>query len=198
VELGSWSLIQEAINWNPTLLTGNINPPGTPLPAPDLSNVDGFHRAAATGHLAEIIFRLAGGPPPEPELELEPLRLSDIRDWFVVARWSLRERYRRVTRVGAYQFEPGTYAEVTFGPSAGTVVRLVRMAYAPPGCDGCAIHTLQPHGPIWVVDQFLEWDVWSKAQKREVRYRFTTAPWTALRAVAGQHRVWRAVRAPLR
>lgn len=60
VELGSWSLIQEAINWNPTLLTGNIHPPGTPLPAPDLSDMDGFHRAAATGQLAEIIFRLAG------------------------------------------------------------------------------------------------------------------------------------------
>ena len=60
VELGSWSLIQEAINWNPTLLTGNIHPPGTPLPALDLSDMDGFHRAAATGQLAEIIFRLAG------------------------------------------------------------------------------------------------------------------------------------------
>jgi hypothetical protein len=98
--------------------------------------------------------------------------------------------------MGAYQFDPGTYATVTFGPSAGTVVRLIRRAYAPPGCVGCAVHTLQPHGPIWVVDQFLEWDVWSKAQGREVRYRFTTAPWTALRAIAGRHRIWRAVPAP--
>jgi hypothetical protein len=60
MELGSWSLIQEAINWAPALLTGNIDPPGTPLPAPDLSDMDGFHRAAANGQLAEIIFRLAG------------------------------------------------------------------------------------------------------------------------------------------
>jgi hypothetical protein len=107
--------------------------------------------------------------------------MSDVRDWLVLSRWSLRERCRRFARVGAYRFEPGTYATVTFGPSAGTVVRLERMAYAPPGCDGRAIHTLQPHGPIWIVDQWLEWVVTGPSGSR--LYRFKSAPWTALRAI---------------
>jgi hypothetical protein len=33
-------------------------PPGAPLP--DLSDMDGFHHMAASGQLAEIIYRLAG------------------------------------------------------------------------------------------------------------------------------------------
>jgi hypothetical protein len=60
VELGSWPLVHDATNWYPALLTGSIRPPGTPLPAADLSDMDGFHRAAATDQLAEIFFRLAG------------------------------------------------------------------------------------------------------------------------------------------
>lgn len=37
-------------------------PPGTPLPAPepDLIDMDRFHEMAASGQLAEIIYRLAG------------------------------------------------------------------------------------------------------------------------------------------
>ncbi len=44
VELGSWSVIQEATNWNPTNVTADVDPPGTPLPAPDLSDMDSVHR----------------------------------------------------------------------------------------------------------------------------------------------------------
>ncbi len=39
-ELPSWSGIQEATNWNPTHVTADVDPPGTPLPAPDLSDMD--------------------------------------------------------------------------------------------------------------------------------------------------------------
>jgi len=53
VELGSWSVIQEATTWNPTNATANIHPPGTPLPAPDLSDMDRFHEMAASGQLSE-------------------------------------------------------------------------------------------------------------------------------------------------
>ena len=35
-------------------------PPGTPLPAPDLSDMDRFHEMAASGQLSELIYRLAG------------------------------------------------------------------------------------------------------------------------------------------
>ncbi len=78
---------------------------------------------------------------------------------------------------------PGAYAVVTFGPSAGTIVRLERTSYAPPGCDGRAIHTLQPHGPVWMVSEWLEWDVERSAGLRIRRYRLKVAPWTALRPV---------------
>ena len=44
VELGSWSVIQEATNWNPTNVTADVDPPGTPLPAPDLSDMDSVRR----------------------------------------------------------------------------------------------------------------------------------------------------------
>ncbi len=44
VELGSWSVIQEATNWNPTNVTADVDPPGTLLPAPDLSDLDSVHR----------------------------------------------------------------------------------------------------------------------------------------------------------
>lgn len=115
--------------------------------------------------------------------------MSAIRDWLVLNRWWLRERCRRFLRVGAYRFKSGTYATITFGPSAGTLVRLERMAYAPPGCDGCAVHTLQPHGPIWLVDQWLEWVVWSEYEQSEVTYRFQSAPWTALRAIRRPRRL---------
>ncbi len=107
--------------------------------------------------------------------------MGDFRDWFVINRWALRERCRRFARVGAYRFEPGTLAMITFGPSTGTVVRLERMAYAPPGCDGGAVHTLQPHGLIWIVDQWLEW-IADESQGPRL-YRFKSAPWTALRAL---------------
>jgi hypothetical protein len=76
---------------------------------------------------------------------------------------------------------PGSLAMVSAGPSAGKVVRLVRSAYAPPGCDGRAIHTLQPHGPIWVVSEWLEWDVQESRGVR--RYRLMVAPWTALEVI---------------
>jgi hypothetical protein len=75
----------------------------------------------------------------------------------------------------------GALALVTFGPSAGTVVRLEKMAYAPPGCDGCAVHTLQPPGPVWLVSKFLLWDVVGPRGVR--RYRIKAAPVTALRPI---------------
>jgi hypothetical protein len=109
--------------------------------------------------------------------------MSAIRDWLVLNHWWLRERCRRWARAGPYQFERGQLAMVTFGPSAGTMVRLEHMAYAPPGCDGRAIHTLQPHGPIWIVDRFLDWDVERPAGLGIRRYRLAVAPWTALRAI---------------
>jgi hypothetical protein len=77
----------------------------------------------------------------------------------------------------------GAYAIVTTGPSTGTVVRLIRQAYAPPGSAGCAVHTLQPPGPVWVVDQWLEWNIWSDTQRREVLFRCKAAPVTALRQI---------------
>jgi hypothetical protein len=47
-----------------------------------------------------------------------------------------------------------------------------------PGCNAAAIFTLRPTGtPVWVVSEFLEWDVRGK------RYRLTLAPWTALEPV---------------
>jgi hypothetical protein len=61
VELGDWSLIEKATNWNPTNLTATIHPPGTPLPALDLSDMDRIHRMIATDRLADIFTRLAGG-----------------------------------------------------------------------------------------------------------------------------------------
>ena len=109
--------------------------------------------------------------------------MSAARDWFVINRWWLRERCRRWARVGAYRFKPGTYAEITFGPSAGTAVRLERMLFAPPGSNACAVHTLQPHGPIWIVDKYLEWDVARPAGPGVRRYRLMIAPWTALQAI---------------
>jgi hypothetical protein len=60
VELGNWSVIEEATNWNLTNVPVNIHPPGTPLPAPDLSDMDRFHEMAASGQLSELIYRLAG------------------------------------------------------------------------------------------------------------------------------------------
>lgn len=36
-------------------------PPGTPLPAPDLSDMDKIHRMVKGDHLADIMVRLAGG-----------------------------------------------------------------------------------------------------------------------------------------
>ena len=60
VELGDWSLIEKATNWNPTNVTPNIHPRGTQLPAPDLSDMDKFRRMVATGQLADIFIRLAG------------------------------------------------------------------------------------------------------------------------------------------
>lgn len=35
-------------------------PPGTPLPMPDLSDMDRIHRMIAGGHLADILTRIAG------------------------------------------------------------------------------------------------------------------------------------------
>jgi hypothetical protein len=110
--------------------------------------------------------------------------VNAIRVWFALNYWFLRERYRRLARVGAYQFEAGTYAVITFGPSAGRVVRLVRCFFMPPGCRGCAVHRLQPYGPVWSVDRPLEWQVWSASQRREVTLRLHVAPWTALRALS--------------
>ena len=73
---------------------------------------------------------------------------------------------------------PGTWARVTWGPSAGKIVRLERHAPWVPGCNAAAIFTLRPTGtPVWVVSEFLEWDVRGK------RYRLTLAPWTALEPV---------------
>lgn len=36
-------------------------PSGSPLPAPDLSDIDRIHRMIATNRLADIFTRLAGG-----------------------------------------------------------------------------------------------------------------------------------------
>jgi NAD-dependent SIR2 family protein deacetylase len=66
VELGNWSPIEKATNWNPINVTENIHPPGTPLPAPDLSDMDHFHLMIATGRLADIFTRLAGTPDRQP------------------------------------------------------------------------------------------------------------------------------------
>lgn len=75
---------------------------------------------------------------------------------------------------------------VTWGPSAGTLVRLERLLYPPPGCSACAIRTLQGNaGPVWVVDKWLEWDVDRNLNMRLIpmqRYRLKLAPWTALQA----------------
>lgn len=60
VELGSWSVIQEATNWNPTNVTADVDPPGTPLPAPDLSDMNRFREIAARGQLSELICRFTG------------------------------------------------------------------------------------------------------------------------------------------
>ena len=79
---------------------------------------------------------------------------------------------------------PGSLAVVTFGPSKGTVVRLKHMTHAPPGCDGCAVHTLQPPGPIWRVSKFLEWDMVGAAGLGIRRYRLMTAPVTGLAPIA--------------
>lgn len=38
-----------------------LDPPGTPLPAPDVSDMDRIHRMIATDRLADIFTRLAGG-----------------------------------------------------------------------------------------------------------------------------------------
>lgn len=76
----------------------------------------------------------------------------------------------------------GALALVTDGPSAGKVVRLERMAYAPPGSAGCALHTLQPPGPIWVVNDWVEWDIWSE-DRGWWRLRCKAAPVTALQPV---------------
>jgi hypothetical protein len=79
---------------------------------------------------------------------------------------------------------PGALAVVTFGPSRGTVVRLERTLWVPPGCDACAVRSLQPSGPVWVVDRFLLWDVdrqGAGALTPRRRYRLKLAPWTGLR-----------------
>jgi hypothetical protein len=109
--------------------------------------------------------------------------MIDIRDWFAVNHWWYRERCRRWARLGPYQFKPGQLVVVTFGPSAGTVVRLERMFFAPPGSSACAIHALQSFGPIWAVSEWLEWDVERPAGLGIRRYRFMVAPWPALRAI---------------
>jgi hypothetical protein len=81
---------------------------------------------------------------------------------------------------------PGAYAVVTFGPSAGTIVRLERHAPWVPGCDLAAIFTLRPPGtPVWVVSEWLEWDVERPAGLGIRRYRLKVAPWTALRPAGG-------------
>ena len=95
----------------------------------------------------------------------------------------LRLPTRPLALLPSRQLVPGAYAVDTFGPSAGTVVRLERTAYAPPGCDGRAIHTLQPPGPVWVVSEWLEWDVQRPAGLGIRRYRLKVAPWTALRPI---------------
>jgi hypothetical protein len=66
------------------------------------------------------------------------------------------------------------------GPSTGTVVRLEHMTHAPPGCDGCGVHMLQPRGPIWRVSEWLEWDVERPCGLGMRRYRLMTAPAHAL------------------
>jgi hypothetical protein len=38
-----------------------VAPPGTPLPAPDLSDMDRIHRLQKSDALADIFTRLAGG-----------------------------------------------------------------------------------------------------------------------------------------
>jgi hypothetical protein len=123
--------------------------------------------------------------------------MSEIRDWFVINHYWLRERCRRFARLGPYGFEPGQLAVVTFGPSAGTVVRLIRLTRAPPGCDGRAVYTLQPWGPAWAVSDWLEWDVERAAGLGVRRYRFKVAPWTALRALPRRPQANRAEYRPL-
>jgi hypothetical protein len=97
-----------------------------------------------------------------------------------------RTSKRARTRSGAHQFTRGAVAVITTGPSAGTIVRLIRTAYAPPGSAGCAVHTLQPGGPVWVVDRWVEWEIWSKWRGRYI-FRCKAAPWTALRQMITVH-----------
>ena len=80
---------------------------------------------------------------------------------------------------------PGALAVVTFGPSAGKVVRLERAAPWVPGCDACAVWSLQPprSGPAWVVSEWLDWDVERPASLGIRRYRLKLAPWTALEPI---------------
>jgi hypothetical protein len=120
-------------------------PPGTPPPEPGLCDMDAFHRAAASGWLAELCTRLGvDGAPP---------------------------------------LTVGAFAQITFGPSAGKIVRLERMAYAPPGSAGCAVHSLQPPGPVWVVSRWVEWVIQSKHRAPYI-FRCKAAPVTALRPIA--------------
>ena len=58
VELGDWSLIEKVTNWNPTNVTANIPPPGTPLPMPDVSDMDRIHSNITSGRLGDIFDRL--------------------------------------------------------------------------------------------------------------------------------------------
>lgn len=38
-----------------------VAPPGTPLPMPDLSDMDKIHRLAVSGRLEDVLYKLAGG-----------------------------------------------------------------------------------------------------------------------------------------
>lgn len=94
---------------------------------------------------------------------------------------------------------PGAWAVVTLGPSRGAVVRLEHQFQWTPGTSSCAIFKLRnihqtemglpQGGPVWVVSEFLNWDVPElRYQGRRAipvltRYRLTLAPWTGLRPI---------------
>jgi len=48
---------------------------------------------------------------------------------------------------------------------------------------GRALHTLQPPGPVWVVDRWVEWKIWSEWRQSWYMFRCKAAPVTALLAI---------------
>jgi hypothetical protein len=128
---------------------------------PERASIEHFHQLIRSGKLGKLIDAIVGVASPQ----------------LVYSYVYTAKRGRQSDRVVGEIPAPGTRALVVAGPSRGTVVRLGRLFYAPPGTDACAVHTLQAPGPIWAVDKFLRWDV------RGRRYRYMIAPQTGVRVL---------------